>query len=99
MGNFEAALKIIQNNKGITESQLMANKAAYITNRIAINRAWLIISIAVIVTLVVLCIASAASKGDFNDAFQGLVATTCIVGLICLIVITATACALNRSEE
>src|SRR5574344_143246 len=95
MGNFEEALKIIENSKGITESQLMANKAAYIANRIAINRTWLIIAAAVIAVLVVLCIVSAASKGDFNDAFQGLVATTCIVGLICLIVITATAGAIN----
>ena len=95
MTNFDMALKIIQNSKGITESQLMGNKAAYIANRIAINRLWLIIAIAVIVVLVVLCIATAASKGDFNDALQGLVGTTCIVGFICLMVILATACAIN----
>ena len=95
MTNFEAALQIIQNSKGISESQLMANKAAYIANRIAINRLWLIIAIAVIVVLVVLCIASTASKGDFNDALPALVGTTCVVGAICLIVIIATACAIN----
>ena len=95
MTNFEAALQIIQNSKGISESQLMANKAAYIANRIAINRLWLIIAIAVIVVLVVLCIASAASKGDFNDALPGLFGATVIIGFSCLIVITATACAIN----
>ena len=95
MTNFEAALQIIQNSKGISESQLMANKAAYIANRIAINRTWLIIAAAVIAVLVALCIVSAASKGDFNDAFPGLVGTSCIVGFICLIAITATACAIN----
>ena len=95
MTNFEAALQIIQNNKGISESQLMANKAAYIANRIAINRAWLIISIAVIVTLVVLCIVSARSDSKLYDAHDNLVFVTFICGCAGLIAIISTASALN----
>lgn len=95
MGNFEAALKIIQNSKGITESQLMANKAAYITNRIAINRLWLIISIAVIVTLVVLCIVSARSDSKLYNAHDGLACAAFLCGFVGLIAIIAMASALN----
>ena len=95
MGNFEAALKIIQNSKGITESQLMANKAAYIANRIAINRLWLIIAIAVIVVLVVLCIVSARSDSKLYDAHDGLACTVFICGFVGLIAIIALASALN----
>ena len=91
MTNFDMALKIIENSKGITESQLMASKAAYITHCMTVNRTWLIIAVAVITVLVVLCIVSAKSKGDFNDALPPLVATTCIVGFICLIIIIAAA--------
>ena len=95
MTNFEAALKIIENSKGITETQLMANKTAYIANRIAINRFGLIISAVAIAALIVLCVLSARSNGDFNDAFVSLLGTTIAVGFIGLIVIIATATALN----
>ena len=95
MTNFEAALQIIQNSKGITESQLMANKAAYIANRIAINRAWLIISIAVIATLVVLCIASARSDSKLYDAHDGLACSAFLCGFVGSIAIIAIAFALN----
>ena len=95
MTNFEAALQIIQNSKGITESQLMANKAAYIANRIAINRLWLIIAIAVIVVLVVLCIVSARSDSKLYDAHDGLACSAFLCGLVGLIAIIAIASALN----
>ncbi len=95
MTNFEAALQIIQNSKGITESQLMANKAAYIANRIAINRLWLIIAIAVIVVLVVLCIVSARSDSKLYDAHVNLVLGTVMCGCVGLMAIIALASALN----
>ena len=95
MTNFEAALKIIENSKGITETQLMANKAAYIANRIAFNRFWLIASIVVIATLVVLCILSAKSGGEFHDAYDGLFVATAITCGAGFLVILFSAIALN----
>lgn len=95
MTNYEAALQIIQNSKGITESQLMANKAAYIANRIVVNRLWLIIFAAIMVSLIVLCIVSANSKSKLYEAHDGLVAAAFSGGLACLIVVVALAVSLN----
>jgi amino acid transporter len=94
MTNFDMALKIIENSKGITETQLTANKAAYIANHIALNRMWLIISVAAVATLIVLCILSAKSTGKFNGASDALSIITMVVGAICVFVIPVTAMAL-----
>jgi len=95
MTNFEAALQIIQNSKGISEAQLMANKAAYIANRIAVNRLWLIIAAAVLTALIVLCVISAHSEGTLNVEFDAVLFVTFFVGTIAAIVIVCTAVALN----
>lgn len=85
---FNDALQIIQNCKGITEAQLMARKAAYIAERLAINREWQTIAIVTFLVFLTSAILVSVFCEDNEGLYEGLwvaTAATFIVGLLVVI--------------